>query len=100
MLRFPTAGPGRRARTVRALAILGAACALAGCNTNREVVEAYPYDARQRHPISIREGEQRLELFVGSNRGPLTARQRAEVIAFARAWRREATGGVLVEIPA
>ena len=47
-----------------------------------------------------RKGERTVELFVGSNRGGLTGEQRADVLAFAQTWRREATGGVVIERPA
>jgi pilus assembly protein CpaD len=39
-------------------------------------------------------------LFIGSKRGTLTGEQRAEVLAFADEWRREATGGVIIDLPA
>ena len=40
-----------------------------------------------------------IELFIGRNRGGLTPTQRAEVMAFAHTWKREATGGLVVEVP-
>jgi pilus assembly protein CpaD len=58
-----------------------------------------PYDYRQRHPITITETNHTLEIFVGTSRGELNATQRAEVAQFAHSWRREATGGVAIEIP-
>jgi pilus assembly protein CpaD len=87
-----------RAASLRAAAILAAAT-LAACNTYRPVVDTYPEDARVRHPISIREGQRTLEVFVGVNRGGLTPAQQADVLAFAHAWRREASGGILIDIP-
>src|SRR5215831_9288258 len=87
------------ASALRAAAILAAA-ALAGCTTYHAVaVDDYPEDVRQRHPISIREGFGKLALFVGVNRGALTPAQQADVLAFAHTWRRESTGGVLIDIP-
>ena len=45
-----------------------------------------------------REGEPHVEMFIGADRGGLTPSQRAERrCAFAQAWRREATGGFVVE---
>ena len=85
----------------RAAAIL-AACALAGCSTYSYKVAAvddYPEDIRQRHPISLREGNRTLELFVGVNRGGLSPAQQADLAAFAHTWRRESTGGILIDIP-
>jgi pilus assembly protein CpaD len=58
-----------------------------------------PADYRLRHPITISEADHSLEIFVGSNRGELSAAQRAEVLAFAQTWKHEATGGVLVHLP-
>jgi pilus assembly protein CpaD len=84
---------------LRAAAVLAAA-ALAGCTTYHAVtVDDYPEDVRLRHPISIREGFGKLELFVGVNRGALTPAQQADVLAFAHTWRRESSGGVLIDIP-
>lgn len=82
-------------------AALLAAAALAGCGTTYQpaAVDTYPEDARLRHPISIREGERKLELFVGVNRGGLTPVQQADVAAFAHSWHREASGGILIDIP-
>jgi pilus assembly protein CpaD len=95
-------GTGRQRRipttALRAAAILAAA-ALAGCNTYRPVADNYPEDIRIRHPISIREGQRTLEIFVGVNRGGLSPAQQADVLAFAHAWRREASGGILIDIP-
>lgn len=86
----------------RAAALLAAAAALAGCGQTYQqavAVDTYPEDVRLRHPISIREGERKLELFVGVNRGGLSPAQQADVLAFAHNWRREGTGGVLIDIP-
>ena len=88
-----------RAIARRAAAIFAAA-ALAGCTAYQAVaVDDYPEDVRLRHPISIREGFGKLELFVGVNRGGLTPAQQADVLAFAHTWRRESSGGVLIDIP-
>ena len=80
-----------------------ARCAIfvCGCNTDQQVaaVPDVPSDYRLRHPITITETDQTLEVFIGSNRGELNATQRAEVLEFAQTWKREATGGVVVELP-
>jgi hypothetical protein len=82
------------------LAIFGCAVMLAGCVSDYEaIMEETPKDYRQRHPIAIQEGVHTVELFIGSKRGELTLDQRADVIAFAQTWRRQATGGVLIDIP-
>jgi pilus assembly protein CpaD len=59
-----------------------------------------PNDYRLRHPIVIQEGDRTVELFIGRNRGGLTPSQRAEVTTFARSWKKEATGGLVIEVPA
>src|SRR5437773_773660 len=64
-----------------------------------EVVASMPMDYRQRHPIVIKEGTRTVELFIGSKRSTLTPAQRADVLAFAYEWRREATGGILIDLP-
>jgi pilus assembly protein CpaD len=93
----------RGSDAVRLLAMLACATALTGCVTNQlanqEVSGSVPSDYRQRHPIVLKEEPRTVELFIGSKRGTLTGAQRADVAAFAREWRREASGGILVEVP-
>jgi pilus assembly protein CpaD len=72
---------------------------LAGCYTNDRIATPVAYDYRLRHPIAITEGPRTIQLFVGESRGGLNGDQRADVLAFANAWRREATGGVVVDLP-
>lgn len=85
----------------RALAFASLAAMLAGCKTTSDsgVTASIPHDYRQRHPIAVREGKQTLTVFIGDRRGGLTPSQRAEVGALAGPWRREATGGFVVEVP-
>ena len=92
---------GLAARAAHALLIGGVAAMLGGCYSSREagVPARVESDYRQRHPISIKEADRTVEIFVGTNRGGLTPAQRADVLAFARAWQREATGGVVVDLP-
>jgi len=84
----------------RLLTIVGCAALLAGCMTDKAAIPEAPRDLRQRHPIAIREGVHTVELFIGTKRGELTLDQRADVIGFAHAWRREAAGGILIDLPA
>ncbi len=98
--------PGPRWRSlrtlaVRALAVAGIAALLAGCKHTQEVAEAPPppNDYRLRHPIGIKEGTRSVEVFIGSARGTLSASQRADVADFALSWKREATGGVVIDLP-
>ena len=90
----------RGATALRALAVVGLATSLAGCYTQRVAQqEAYPNDYRERHPITLKERERTVEIFLGRNRGGLTASQRADVLSFAQLWRREATSGIIVDVP-
>ena len=86
---------------VRGLLIAGLAAALAGCNTTtaRTPPAAFRRTYRERHPIALKEGKKTLVLFVGAGRGGLSPMQRAEVLAFAQNWKRDATGGVTVDRP-
>ncbi len=93
---------GVAALAIRALVVTSCALLICGCNTDQPQIAAVPdvpTDYRLRHPITISEADHALEIFVGSNRGELSATQRAEVLAFAQTWKREATGGVVVDLP-
>ncbi len=86
---------------LRVAALGGIAIALIGCNQHTASVqeENYPYDFRQRHPISLREGRHTVEIFLGRYRGGLTPSQRADVLSFAQAWRHDATSGIIIDVP-
>jgi pilus assembly protein CpaD len=97
-----TAGlPGSRSNLVRAALLAGCAVLLAGCYTpdHGDPTAYAPVDYRLRYPIVVKEKDSKVELFVGNSRGSLNDDQRADVVAFARVWRREATGGIVVETP-
>ena len=84
------------------LAFVSLAALLVGCKTTSnqgQIAASYPTDVRQRHPIAVREAKQTLTVFIGDRRGGLTATQRGEVGALAPVWRREATGGFVIEVP-
>jgi pilus assembly protein CpaD len=89
---------------VRVVAVAAIAAALSGCypyQTREGLSEPVVYnDYRQRHPIAIVEGERTMTVFIGSQRGTLMPSQRAEILAFSQSWRREATGAVILDIPA
>jgi pilus assembly protein CpaD len=85
--------------SLRLAAIAGCAAALAGCYAPQVVTGTVASDPRQRHPIVLKEGPRTVDLFIGDKRGTLTGAQRAHVLAFAREWRREATGGILLDVP-
>lgn len=100
---YPTRDEHKRylAGALRTVVLVFAAAMLAGCYTAREAeLASIPNDYRQRHPIVLKEGPRTVELLIGNRRGTLTAAQRADVLAFAQAWRREATGGILLDVPA
>jgi pilus assembly protein CpaD len=99
----PVSVPRRRGTAaLRLLAAAGCAAMLAGCmNTfsRPEISGSLPDDYRQRHPIVIKEGARTVELFVGTKRGVLTPAQRADVLSFAHEWRRESSGGIVIDVP-
>ena len=100
MANFGSARTPRRSKAaMRAVAIGGLAVLLAGCYQSQEKVELYPNDYRLRHPITLRDGQQTVEVFLGRSRGGLSPEQRADVMSFAGNWKRQATSGILVEVP-
>ncbi len=101
MTELPTAIVRRGAHAaLRLLTIGGLAAMLGGCyDTHMAQQPEYPNDYRLRHPITLKESDRTVEVFVGRNRGGLTPIQRADVLAFAQLWRREATSGIIVDIP-
>jgi pilus assembly protein CpaD len=100
MTALPRAIAGRRSQAaLRLLAAAGLAAVLGGCYQTRETQVEYPFNYQARHPITLKEGEHSVEVFLGRNRGGLTPTQRADVLSFAQVWRREATGGITVDVP-
>jgi pilus assembly protein CpaD len=91
----------RRTRSALRLMAAGSLAAmLAGCYYQTEAEQkAYPNDYRVRHPITVHEGVQSVEVLIGRNRGGLTPSQRADVLAFAQAWRHEAGSGIIIDEP-
>jgi pilus assembly protein CpaD len=91
-----------RGTAARLAAVATLTMTLAGCYTTAHVnedLDPTPSDYRQRHPITLQEGNRTVEVFVGNSRGGLTPEQRADVLAFAHVWKRDATGGVLIDVP-
>ncbi len=82
--------PGRRLLAIASLAAL-----LGGCYQQ----PIYPDDYRERHPITLKEGRHAVEVFIGPNRGGLNPSQRADVLSFVQNWRREATSGLIINVP-
>jgi len=95
--------PGRARLAAKTMLLCAAAALLTACQHDPQITgitDPAPADYRQRHPIAIREGERTVELFIGRSRGSLSPAQRADVAAFAHAWRRESTGGIIIDVPA
>jgi len=88
------------AAIARVVALAGCATLLAGCFTNDKIATPSAFDYRLRHPIAVKEGPRTIDLFIGTARGGLNGDQRADVLAFANTWRREATGGIVIDLPA
>jgi pilus assembly protein CpaD len=84
---------------IRGLLVAGCALSLSGCYTAKDTTAAIPTDYRQRHPITIKESDHSIEVFVGSSRGGLTPFQRADILAFAQTWKRDSTGGIILDLP-
>src|SRR5271154_3073037 len=81
-------------------ALAGLAVVLGACtHTDDAVTASIPDDYRLRHPIAIQEADQSVVIFVGHARGGLSASQRTDVIGLAQAWRREATGPLVADVP-
>src|SRR6516165_6320240 len=91
--------PRISAGLARLVSVAAYALMLAGCSTDRELIGPADVDYRLRHNIAISEGPRTIVLFIGSSRGGLNGEQRADVLAFANAWRREATGGIVIDLP-
>lgn len=91
----------RGAIALRALAVVGLATSLAGCYSQHVAQQEppYPNDYRERHPITLKEREHTVEVFIGRNRGGLTPSQRADVLSFAQIWRRDSNSGIIVDVP-
>jgi pilus assembly protein CpaD len=86
------------ARNIAAVVLAGVW--LASCKTTETAdTVPYPYDYRQRHPITLQEGRRTVELFVSNRLTGLTPAQRSNVGAFAYNWQRDADGGVEIRVP-
>ncbi len=97
-----TARRGLRLAVIRGLLVAGCALIISGCKTSYTETTAsvsIPNDVRLRHPITVKEADHTIEIFVGARRGSLTPVQRADVLSFAQSWKREATGGIIIDLP-
>jgi pilus assembly protein CpaD len=87
------------AACARGLCVGAGALALAGCYSPHLPSEPIANDYRQRHPIALAEKERTVSVLVGSHRGGLLPAQRADVLSFAQAWKREGSGGIIIDVP-
>jgi len=95
---------GRRATAgmlVRAALAAGCALFVSGCITDQQVAGTpdVPTDYRMRHPITLKESDRAIEVFIGTNRAELNPTQRAQILAFGLRWKRDATGGIIIDRP-
>lgn len=91
----------RRCQT--AARLLAAGCLaglLAGCYQTQVAQQApYPTDYRERHPITLKEANHSVEVFLARKPGGLNPDQRADVLAFAQTWKHDATSGIVIDMP-
>jgi pilus assembly protein CpaD len=64
-----------------------------------DITASVPTDYRARHPIVVQESSRAVDLFIGSERGGLTAAQRGDVAILAQTWMRDGTGVITAEVP-
>jgi pilus assembly protein CpaD len=93
-----------RHRSLRLISTMfGLAVTLGACTETTgsmaSVEPRIPEDYRLRHPITVREAERSIVIFVGHARGGLSATQRADVAGLARTWVAEGTGAIIVDVP-
>jgi pilus assembly protein CpaD len=99
--RLTTGRRGVAALAARSAIAIGCALFLCSCNSDQQITgtpDVSP-DYRLRHPITLQESSHAMEIFIGTNRGELNPTQRAEVLSFGLGWKREATGGIVVDRP-
>lgn len=92
--------------SLRVLTLMVVGASLSGCYTAASTPytpippeASYPNDYRKRHAIAIREGKRVVDVFIGKDRAPLNASQRADVASFAHVWKGESTGGIIISVP-
>jgi pilus assembly protein CpaD len=98
---YPSTSPSPHIRLAAALVGLSLTSITLGACTHdkQEITASIPDDYRARHPIVIQESSRSVELFVGSQRGGLSASQRADVAGLAQSWLQEGTGIIIAEVP-
>lgn len=99
MLRLDISRALRLRRHTLAVVLLAALSGGCAFTARDETTGSVPNDYRLRHPIGIKEAERTVELLIGKRRGGLSPMQRSEVAGFARVWRSEGTGGIIIDVP-
>jgi pilus assembly protein CpaD len=89
------------ARRLRLAALLALAAPLAACSGADRVITGSirPDDYRARHPIELREGRARLEVFPEVRNGRLDPRTSAQVRQFAREYKEHGSGEIALAMP-
>ncbi len=96
-----TAAGRRAAARLRFAALMALAAPLAACSGADRVVTGSirPDDYRIQHPIELREGWARLEVFPEVRNGALDQRSRAQVREFAREYMNHGSGEIAMALP-
>jgi pilus assembly protein CpaD len=88
-----------RSAALRIISLGGLVLTLGGCMNAPKPIAIYPNDYHERFPITLKDGERTVEVFLGRARGGLSPAQRADVMAFAAAWKHNATSGIIIDVP-
>src|SRR5689334_8370176 len=80
--------------------LMGISVALGACvSSGEEVVATVPSDYRLRHPIAVEDADRSIVVFIGRERGGLSAAQRADVMGLGRRWVHDGTGAITADVP-
>lgn len=89
-----------RARVSAAMVGLAGLVALGGCAKAPDITGSLPSDDyRKRHPITVEEAPETLDIAVGYGSPGLSANDRDRVMAFAADAREKATGSLVIMVP-
>jgi pilus assembly protein CpaD len=91
--------PNTRRRLIAFATISLLALAVAGCESTRVTGSVHPDTYRERHPIVVGESLATLDLLPGAGQGGLSNRQEQDIAGFAREWRQNGRGMVIIQVP-
>jgi pilus assembly protein CpaD len=80
------------------IAISVLALSAAGCQST-QVTGSVPDTYRERHPVIVGENLATLDLLPGAGQGGLNDRQEKDVAGFAREWRQNGRGMLIIQVP-